>query len=83
VHQIIIDLENCEGCLNCYEACFVDVMRWDNETNRPVVQYPEECATCNWCELSCSTGAIQVIPDNPAPYPDPYPGSIYPVSPAT
>jgi len=80
MHTIKIDLENCEGCMNCYEACFVDVIRWNEIESRPIVAYPEECATCNWCELSCPTSAIEVIPDNPAPMPEPYPKSFYPKS---
>jgi NAD-dependent dihydropyrimidine dehydrogenase PreA subunit len=80
MHNIRIDMEKCEGCMNCYEACFVDVIRWNEAEARPVVQYPEECATCNWCELSCPTNAIEVIPDNPVPIPEPYPKSFYPKS---
>jgi NAD-dependent dihydropyrimidine dehydrogenase PreA subunit len=83
MHIVKIDLEKCIGCKECYWACFVDVIRWDEAQDRPVVAYPEECATCNWCELSCCNEAVEVIPINPVPYPEPYPKSAYPASYAT
>ena len=78
MHTIRIDMDKCTGCKKCYKACYVDVIRWDKERKRPVVKYPEECATCNWCELSCPENAIEVIPENPVPYPEYYPKSVYP-----
>jgi NAD-dependent dihydropyrimidine dehydrogenase PreA subunit len=78
MHIIRIDMDKCTGCTMCYKACFVDVIRWDLGKKRPIVKYPEECATCNWCELSCPVNAIQVIPNNPVPIPEPYPKSVYP-----
>jgi NAD-dependent dihydropyrimidine dehydrogenase PreA subunit len=66
--------------MQCYKACYVDVIVWEAEAGRPAVGYPEECATCSWCELSCPEGAIQVVPVNPVPVPEPYPRSHYPLS---
>jgi NAD-dependent dihydropyrimidine dehydrogenase PreA subunit len=80
MHTINIDEDKCTGCKMCYKACFVDVIRWDDVEEKPIVKYPEECATCNWCELSCPVNAIEVIPDNPVPIPEPYPKSVYPKS---
>jgi NAD-dependent dihydropyrimidine dehydrogenase PreA subunit len=80
IHKILIDYEKCTGCKKCYRACYVDVIVWDAEAKRPVAKYPEECATCSWCELSCPEGAIQVIPVNPVSIPEPYPRSFYPKS---
>ena len=78
MHTITIDLDLCNGCRRCYEACFNDVIRWDEAEKQPVVKYPEECATCNWCELTCPEGAVKVIPNNPVRIPEPYPRSAYP-----
>ncbi|MCL6479023.1 MAG: 4Fe-4S binding protein [Peptococcaceae bacterium] len=78
MHQIKIDKEKCTGCKRCYKACLYDVIRWVDEEKTPVAKYPEECATCNWCELSCPVNAIEVIPDYIVPYPRYYPKSIYP-----
>jgi NAD-dependent dihydropyrimidine dehydrogenase PreA subunit len=80
MHTIVIDKDKCTGCKKCYRACFVDVIRWNEVEKKPIAKYPEECATCNWCELSCAFDAIHVIPGNPVRVPDPYPKSIYPDS---
>jgi len=77
MHIIRIDVDKCTGCKNCFKACFVDVIRWDDTEEKPIAKYPEECATCSWCELSCPVNAIEVIPDNPVPIPEPYPKSFY------
>ena len=79
-HKILIDYEKCTGCKKCVKACFVDVIVWDAVNKKPVAKYPEECATCNWCELTCPEEAVQVIPTNPVPIPEPYPRSYYPKS---
>ena len=80
MHQIKIDYDKCNGCKQCYKACYVDVIRWDEENKRPLVAYPEECATCSWCELTCPEQAIVVIPVNPVAIPEPYPREYYPKS---
>jgi NAD-dependent dihydropyrimidine dehydrogenase PreA subunit len=78
MHIITIDQDACNGCKRCVEACFNDVIRFDEEKEVAVVMYPEECATCNLCELSCPDGAVKVIPQNPVRIPEPYPKSAYP-----
>ena len=80
MHSITIDRNLCDGCKRCVEACFNDVIRFDEQEEVAVVRYPEECATCNWCELSCPTGAAKVIPHYPVRVPEPYPKSFYPKS---
>ncbi len=57
MNTIKIDFDCCNGCKICYKACFVDVFRWDDENKRPVVAYPEDCASCNLCELNCPKNA--------------------------
>jgi NAD-dependent dihydropyrimidine dehydrogenase PreA subunit len=80
MHRITIDREKCNGCKQCYRACFVDVIWWDAAHKIPVAKYPEECATCNWCEISCPKGAIEVVPDYSVPYPKYFPKSVYPLT---
>ena len=63
MNTIKIDLNLCSSCGTCFEACFVDVFRWDYAKNLPIVAYPEDCVECNKCELNCPESAIQVIPD--------------------
>jgi len=55
-----IDNESCTGCKTCYKACFVDVIRWDEEKKRPVAAYPEDCASCMCCVAYCPKDAISI-----------------------
>jgi NAD-dependent dihydropyrimidine dehydrogenase PreA subunit len=48
-------------------ACFADVIRWDEKTKKPVVAYPEDCVWCLACECACPEQCIEVIPNIPAP----------------
>lgn len=62
-HKIKFEPENCTGCKLCYKACFVDVIRWDEEKKQPVFQYVEDCEHCFYCEIMCKKGCIKVFPD--------------------
>jgi NAD-dependent dihydropyrimidine dehydrogenase PreA subunit len=63
MNDIRIDFEACSGCKTCYQACFVDVYRWDEVQKRPVVAYPEDCVGCNLCELNCQKECLEVVID--------------------
>ena len=63
MNKIEIDYETCNACKICVKACFIDVLRWDEAEDRPVAAYPEDCVQCNACEIACSTGSREVIPD--------------------
>ena len=67
VNEIKIDLDSCQGCKSCMNACFVDVIRWDEDNEKPIVAYPEDCVWCLACELACTEQCIDVIPNIPAP----------------
>ena len=57
-----IDLELCNGCGICVEYCPQDVLRMNEETERPFVAYLRDCESCLLCELSCPEKAIEVYP---------------------
>lgn len=78
--QINFDYDKCIGCKACYRACFMDVIRWDDEKKRPVASYPEECAVCCWCEIKCPKECVDVIPDYSMPKPPMFPKSRYPLT---
>ncbi len=63
VNKIIVNKELCKGCKDCFKACFIDVIKWDAQTKKPIIAYPEECVQCMYCELNCPERAIKVIPD--------------------
>jgi adenylylsulfate reductase subunit B len=67
ISEITIDREECNGCKACMNACFVDVIRWDEAAKRPVVAYPEDCVWCLACEFACPKQIIEVVPVIPAP----------------
>lgn len=67
VKEIRIDLEKCKGCKTCVNACFADVLRWNEADKKPVIAYPEDCVWCLACEAACPAQCIEVIPDIPAP----------------
>ncbi|MCL5735696.1 MAG: ferredoxin family protein [Actinobacteria bacterium] len=69
MNEVKIDLEACNGCRTCYEACFADVLRWDEAVKRPIVAYPEDCVECNVCELNCPGNCIEVVVDWDKYYP--------------
>lgn len=62
-HKIEFRSEDCVGCKLCYKACFVDVIRWDEEAKKPVFKYVEDCEHCNYCEIVCKKNCITVVPD--------------------
>jgi len=60
--SIEINEEECNGCKTCFEACFVDVMRWDDAGGKPVVAYEQDCVWCFTCEVNCPAQCINVVP---------------------
>ncbi len=62
MNAIQIDFDACTGCQTCYEACFMDVFRWDAAAEKPIVAYPEDCVECNKCELECPEECVTVDP---------------------
>ena len=65
VKEIKIDRDTCKGCKSCMNACFVDVIRWDEDDEKPIIAYPEDCVWCFACELACPVHCIEVLPNLP------------------
>jgi NAD-dependent dihydropyrimidine dehydrogenase PreA subunit len=59
---IKIDRDMCNSCKVCVDACFIDVLRWDDKEEKPVAAYPEDCVWCLACEETCPANCIDVIP---------------------
>ena len=62
IARIEIDSDACSGCKQCIEACFMDVIRWDEDLQKSSAAYPEDCQLCLFCEDACPEQCIEVIP---------------------
>lgn len=63
-HKIEFNPDKCVGCKLCYKACFVDVIRWDENAKKPIFKYVEDCEHCYYCQSVCRQDAIRVKPDH-------------------
>jgi len=57
-----IDSSLCNGCGICVDSCCTDVIRTDEESEKAVIKYPEDCMLCLICELDCPQHAIFISP---------------------
>jgi NAD-dependent dihydropyrimidine dehydrogenase PreA subunit len=57
-----INPELCNGCGTCINSCSIEVIRMDEKAPAAVIQYPEDCMCCGYCELDCPVNAIYVSP---------------------
>lgn len=55
-----IDKNRCVGCGNCVKSCSMDVIRFDLDSEKAYIAYPDDCACCMLCELECPAEAIYV-----------------------
>ena len=47
------DLNKCIGCRNCVDVCPMDVFRFNEEQNKSIIAYPENCQNCGQCYVYC------------------------------
>jgi len=40
----------------------MDVIRLDEESEKALIKYPEDCILCEWCQEDCPENAIYVSP---------------------
>ena len=55
----MIRLETSSACLSCracVDFCFVNAIAWDEERDRPVMKYGQDCQICGVCETACPAG---------------------------
>mgnify|MGYP001161267124 CR=1 FL=1 len=56
-----IDPVLCNGCGICVDSCMVDVIRMDEENEKAVIQYPDDCMSCYFCQQDCPEEAMYVL----------------------
>ena len=61
-NQIEFNKENCIGCRLCYKSCFIDVIRWNEESKIPDFRHLDNCVCCNYCEVVCPKDCLKVLP---------------------
>ena len=62
-----IDQELCNGCGICVQICPMDVFRMDEDSEKAIIRYPEDCMLCEFCVLDCPVEAITVTPEKDSP----------------
>ena len=58
-----IDYNLCTGCGICVNSCPMDVIRMDEDSEKAVIKYPDDCMLCLFCERDCTENAIYVSPE--------------------
>ena len=53
---VILDAINCIGCGRCADACILEAVKFDNDTNKPII-----CHHCGVCANFCPHGCLQLI----------------------
>ena len=59
-----IDSDLCDGCGICIEDCPTEVLKLDQNKNKAVIVYGQDCWDyyCCLCEDRCPNKALQVLP---------------------
>ena len=55
-----LDLTKCIGCGHCRDACILDAIFWDAETNKPMI-----CVYCGYCAKFCPHGVLKLEKEVP------------------
>jgi NAD-dependent dihydropyrimidine dehydrogenase PreA subunit len=45
----------------------MDCIRMDENAEKAVIRYPEECMLCGWCVVVCPQDAVYVSPHKSSP----------------
>ncbi len=72
MHSLRIDRHRCLRCRGCVDVCYVNAIGWDENEDRPFLEYADDCQLCTVCERACPAGALEFVPDWASRYCPPY-----------
>jgi len=49
------DIEKCNGCGHCRDACLIGAIFWDDQINKPMI-----CTYCGYCVKFCPHGVLRL-----------------------
>ncbi|MHC1566851.1 MAG: DNA-directed RNA polymerase subunit D [Candidatus Syntropharchaeia archaeon] len=58
-----VEIEDCNGCGNCIDACPKDLLVLDEIGGKVTCKDEKECSMCRDCEKVCEIGAIRIKSD--------------------
>jgi NAD-dependent dihydropyrimidine dehydrogenase PreA subunit len=68
----VLDKDRCTGCGICVNVCPEDVLYMEENGEKAVIKYAEDCVACFACEFFCPRECIQVSKDRAYELPYPY-----------
>ncbi len=55
-----IDELLCTGCKLCVDSCMMDVIYFNDDKEKAVTRYPDDCQACFLCVQDCPVDAITI-----------------------
>lgn len=55
-----IDEEQCTGCRECVDSCMMDVIYFNETTEKAFPKYADDCQACFLCVRDCPVDAITI-----------------------
>lgn len=63
MYVVTVDVEKCQGCSDCVDACPNELIALVEENGKQFAMYKgdaEECIGCYSCESTCPEGSITI-----------------------
>ncbi len=63
MYIVTVDVDKCQACGDCIDACPNELMVLAEENGKKYAMYegdPDDCIGCYSCESSCEEGAVSI-----------------------